>query len=259
MNKVAFTIVLNGMPFIKDQYEIIPKIFDHWYIIEGVSKNINCTRWCNPIAREYHENNLSVDGTRQFLDTINKDKKITVIRKKNGDAWNGKVEMCNSFMHLVKDCLLMQVDVDEFWSESVLLDIFKYCKTHNNFDAMQFRCSFYLGNNLVVNGKNCYGDMDWDWWRLWMIGKHNNFISHEPPRIQNQKLVIHKNDTSKAGWTFDHFAYKYKHQLEFKEKFYGYKGAVNQWEQLNSLESYENVFAEKYLKWIKTKCPIKKI
>ena len=68
MNKIAFTIVLNGMPFIKEQYKIIPGVFDHWYIVEGVSRNINCTRWCNPVTEKYHKNNLSNDGTTEFLD-----------------------------------------------------------------------------------------------------------------------------------------------------------------------------------------------
>ena len=259
MKKIAFTIVLNGMPFIKEQYKVIPHIFDHWYIIEGVSKNINCTRWCNPVAEKYHKNNLSNDGTKEFLDSISHDDNITVIRKPNNGAWAGKVEMCNSFMHLVEGSILMQIDVDEFWDGDILQDIFNHCESKDNFDAMQFRCNYFLGPELVVKSRDSYGDMAWDWWRLWIVRECNRFISHEPPKIQNQRRVITKNDTHKAGWVFDHYAYKYEHQVEFKENFYGYRNAVKQWLKLNSLNCYENVDANDYLSWINASCIVENV
>tara|TARA_S200002703_G_scaffold30275_1_gene26238 strand:+ start:536 stop:1315 length:780 start_codon:yes stop_codon:yes gene_type:complete len=259
MNKIAFTIVLNGMPFIKEQYKIIPGVFDHWYIVEGVSRNINCTRWCNPVTEKYHKNNLSNDGTTEFLDSITDDN-ITIIRKLNNDTWAGKVEMCNSFMGKISNSILMQIDVDEIWDVDVLYDIFSYCDhNYDRFDAMQFRCNFYMGRNLIVNGMDCYGDMDWDWWRLWSIKEPTAFVSHEPPKITNQKRVIKKDDTYKMKWIFDHFAYVYEHQVQFKEDFYGYKNAVTQWNKLNSLNEYSNIDASEYLSWINGKCPVKLI
>ena len=259
MKRVAFTIVLNGMPFIKDQYKIIPNIFDHWYIVEGVSENVKCTKWCNSISDKYHINNLSNDGTTEFLDSIQGDN-ISIIRPSENKPWAGKVEMCNSFMRDVSNCILMQVDVDEFWHEDILSQIFKYCEQNpDRFDAMQFRCRFFLGNNIITSQSNTYGDMSWDWWRLWMIREPTSFISHEPPKISKQKRAISKNDTYQQGWIFDHYAYVNEKQVQFKEDFYGYKNAVSQWKKLNRLSSYDDVDAKDYLAWIKTRCMVTSI
>ena len=132
MKKIAFTLVLNGMPFIKRQAQIIPNHFDKWYIIEGVTKPHHDTSWCTDIdSRFFSTDKLSVDGTTEFLDKIASDK-ISVIRKH--DFWDGKREMCNSFMAEVSDCILMEFDVDEIWQDSVLSDVLGYAEVNDNLD-----------------------------------------------------------------------------------------------------------------------------
>jgi len=258
VNKVAFTIVLNGELFIERLYRIIEKNFDHWYVVEGVAKNINCTKWCKEVSSDYHKNFLSIDYTTRFLDSISRKNNVTVIRKKN-KPWNGKLEMCNSFMPQISNTLLMQIDVDEYWDDHTLSKIFEYCSQNNFFNAMQFRCNYYLGKNLIVDAKNCYGDMIWDWWRLWLIRNPTLFKSHEPPSLLHQPVQISKEFTDKQGWRFDHFAYIHPSQVKFKEHFYGYKNALNSWNTLNSLNDYTNISAHNYLPWINTTCPLKKI
>ena len=77
MKKIAFTIVLNGMPFIKEQYKYVPTCFDKWYIIEGhippinlvyqenILININVRRW-NPLSlneiQNYRYKKSSLNG-----------------------------------------------------------------------------------------------------------------------------------------------------------------------------------------------------
>jgi hypothetical protein len=247
MKKIAFTIVLNGMPFIKKQYEIIPKIFDKWYIVEGVVSPVLDTSWCRNIPKKYYSDNfLSIDGTSDFLDSIISDK-ITVIRK--NDYWTGKVEMCNSFMSEVQNSILMEFDVDEIWDPFILKDVLKYSEENDYFDGMLFKCNYHVGPNLVIKNENCYGNNPNEWCRLWKIDKQTHWISHEPPRLKGCLNFLTRNFTKNQGWTFDHYAYILEDQLKFKEEFYGYKNAFNQWKRLQ-LNTQFPCYLRDYLGWV---------
>jgi len=247
---VAFTIVLNGMPFIEQQYNIIPKFFDKWYIIEGATKPTNCTGWCRNIPEKYiNENKCSTDGTFEFLNKIQNDK-IRIIRKH--DFWNGKLEMCNSFMNEIEHCTLMQIDVDEFWNGDILTDIFCYNNEHkNNYDCMLFRCNYYVGPDIKIITENGYADARYEWCRLLNIKNKTSWMSHEPPRMHGCPKALGKEFTSKTkNWIFDHYAYTTKEQLQFKEDFYGYTGAVKQWELLQQNTKFPCNLSN-YLKWVR--------
>ena len=247
MKRIAFTIVLNGMPFIKQQYKIIPDIFDEWYIIEGATNPVSDTSWCNNISHEfYNSDKLSVDGTTEFLDSIASDK-IHIIRK--GDFWNGKVEMCNSFVAGISDCILMQFDVDEIWSPEVLEDLLSYAQDNDHFDGMLFRCNYYVGEKLKLKQSGGYADNIYEWSRLWKIRDNIIWLSHEPPRVKGCKNFLSKNYTQSRGWVFDHYAYVLEEQVRFKENFYGYTNAVQQWKDLQACELFP-CSARTYLKWI---------
>lgn len=257
---IAFTIVLNGMPFIKEQYKYIPKCFDKWYIVEGAVKPSNCTSWCKTIPEKYlNQYKCSTDGTYEFLNEIQSDK-IKVIRK--NDFWDGKLEMCNSFMPEIENCTLMQIDVDEFWKEETLKDIFEYNKQsiyNDTYDFMTFKCNYYVGSNLKIITENTYGDMWYEWYRLWNIKNKTHWVSHEPPRIKGCTRTLTKTFTSKfKNWTFDHYAYFTKEQLQFKEDFYGYKDAVKQWQALQECNTFPCRLSD-YLNWVKTPALVERI
>lgn len=247
MKKIAFTIVLNGMPFIKKQYEIIPKIFDKWYIIEGAVKPNLDTSWCSKISNTfYSETFQSIDGTSEFLNDIKSDK-IEIIRK--NDLWNGKVEMCNSFMSNVENSILMQFDVDEIWKPETLNDVLNFSIEHDEFDSMLFKCNYYVGPNLVIQNENCYGNNSYEWSRLWRIKDKTEWISHEPPRIKDCSKVLSRNFTKEKGWIFDHYAYVLEEQLKFKENFYGYKNAYQQWKNLQLNQKFP-CYLREYFGWV---------
>lgn len=245
----AFTLVLNGMPFIKRQMEIIPKVFDHWYIIEGVALPKNCTSWCKlPSKNWINQEYCSVDGTFEFLNSC-KLPNVSIIRK--NQPWNGKLEMCNSFMKEISNSILMEFDVDEIWDIKILTDILQTSKNNfNRFDSMKFKCNYYVGNQIKINTANSYGDKSYEWVRLWTIQDQTFFISHEPP-VLNKKLnrIVEKNETSKKGWLFDHYAYTTPEQVKFKEEYYGYKDALKKWHNLQSNLKFP-VKASKFLPWI---------
>ena len=217
MKKIAFTLILNGMPFIKEQMNIIPKMFDKWYIIEGVANPVGDTSWCKRLPDEFHKNGLSIDGTTEYLDSIKSDK-IVVIRSQTG-FWNGKTEMCNSFMHEVEDAILMQIDMDEFWDIPTLTSLFTFCENNpNDFNAMFFKCNFFVGKHLITQGENCYGDNSYEWVRLWIIKNKTRFVTHEPPVVAGTTKYLTKSFTSQNNWIFNHYAYALEEQLKLKEK-----------------------------------------
>jgi hypothetical protein len=248
MKKIAFTLVLNGMPFIKKQAEIIPQVFDEWYIIEGATLPVKDTAWCQNIDGKYYNNKkLSVDGTSEFLDSIASDK-IKIVRK--NDFWNGKVEMCNSIMHLVENAILMEFDVDEIWQPEVLKNVLEFCETNDGFDGLMFKCNYYVGPNLIIESENCYGDQNYEWYRCWKVKDKTFWLTHEHPQINGLTKFITKDFTKKKGWVFDHHAYVTDEQLKFKENFYNYKGAHEQWKKLQNCKEFPQKL-KNFLPWVK--------
>jgi hypothetical protein len=258
MKKVAFTIVLNGQPYIEQQAKIIPKIFDKWYIIEGYSLPVKDTAWCKNIdITKFTDNGWSNDGTTEFLDSLSDDN-VTVIRKNPGEFWNGKTEMCNSFMDRVENSILMEFDVDEIWKPEILTDVLNYAETNDGFDGMLFKCNYYVGPNLITRGENCYGNKADEWCRLWKVRNKTSWRTHEPPRIHGLHNFLSNDFTQEKGWIFDHYAYALEKQLEFKENYYGYIGAVNNWKRLQNETDFP-VNLRDYFPWVNDHSQVIKI
>lgn len=238
------------MPFIAQQYEIIPKVFDEWIIVEGYSKPVLDTAWCKEIdINKFTINGLSNDGTTEFLDRIKSDK-IRIIRKPEGEFWNGKTEMCNAAVKGLSNTVLMEFDADEIWDVNILREVTDYSKNNfNTFDGMMFFCNCFVGQNLITVGENCYGNNPNEWCRLWNVREETCFKTHEPPRMHGLVKILDRNYTRQQGWVFNHYSYIYEKQLKFKEDYYGYSGAVEQW---NALQKNKNFPCKlnTYLKWV---------
>jgi|APCry1669189567_1035234.scaffolds.fasta_scaffold15271_2 hypothetical protein len=247
-----FTIVLNGMPFIKRHIETFLKLkLDwHWHIVEGVAALENCTAWSiangGRIADFFHIDGLSNDGTSQYLDSIKEKypKNISIYRK-NGGFWNGKVEMVNAplpFIH--QESLLFQIDVDEFWTTSQLELVHSLFISNPKKFAAFYWCHYFVGPKLLVSTRNGYANNpSFEWERTWRFLPHFRWASHEPPvlvektysgevrPIRNRGLFTHQ-ETEKEGLIFYHYAYVFESQLRFKEIYYGYQNAVINWKRL---------------------------
>lgn len=257
MKKIAFTLVLNGMPFIKKQAEIIPKVFDEWHIIEGATLPVFDTSWCRDIdSKFYSDKKLSIDGTTQFIDSIVDNKKIFIHRKNN--FWYGKTEMCKRIEDNMDNCILMQIDVDEIWKPEILSEIFEYTENNDGFDGMLFKCNYFVGPNIQIISENTYGNKNDEWCRLWKIKDKTMWKSHEPPRIHNLHKFLSKKITSQKGWIFDHYAYVFESQLQFKENFYGYKGAVERWKNLQNNNTFP-CYLKYFLPWVKDETIVNRV
>ena len=87
-----FTIVLNGMPFIERHLAEFQKLKIpwRWRIVEGVSEPLGCTRWCKQVPEKWHKDFKSIDGTHEYLNSIQGG---NVIVYSQGKPFNGKLEI----------------------------------------------------------------------------------------------------------------------------------------------------------------------
>jgi hypothetical protein len=240
------TIVLDGMPFIAQHLSVFNriKIPWKWHIVEGAAANTHCTKWCKP-----QDGRLSKDGTTEYLNEISSHPNVHVYRK---DLWDGKIEMVNAPLHNIEEeSVLLEVDCDEFWTAQQIesmVDLFRSNKTKTH--AM-FWCRYFFGPHLVMESRNCYANSpSQDWKRAWRFKPGDTFLSHEPPVLSSESNAFMHKETESSGLVFDHYGYAQRSQVEFKEKFYGYPGAVKNWEKLQQVKIGEAKLSD-YLPWIK--------
>lgn len=275
------TIVLNGEPFIRHHLEVFEQLpFPwHWHIVEGVAELTGDTAWSvangGRIDDGFHRGGLSTDGTSEYLDQLARahPDRVTVHRKP-GAFWKGKLEMVNApIPRMREEGLLFQVDVDEYWTVAQILEVQRLFREDPRRRAAFFRCHFRVGPDLVTTTRECYGNnRRFEWLRVWRYKPGHRWISHEPPmlatwgqqlharlrallgkrpRIRLKRLPAFSHEETEArGLVFDHWAYVLPEQADFKEQYYGYKGAREQWRALQDRETFPVRLAEHFA-WVK--------
>jgi tetratricopeptide (TPR) repeat protein/glycosyltransferase involved in cell wall biosynthesis len=264
-----FTIVLNGEPFIRYHLKIL-KALDipwHWHIIEGVADLKHDTAWSvrngGRISKQYHQNGLSIDGTSAYLDHIAQEnpRHITLYRKAHGEFWDGKLEMISApLKNLPEKCLLWQMDADELWRAQQIQRAHRLFREQPDRTAAFFHCHFFVGPDLVTTTTDGYShNTAYEWIRLWRYQKGMQWKSHEPPRLMVEQRTrwvdtariapFSHQETESAGLVFTHHAYCLASQVQFKEDYYGYTGAVDQWRQLQKVKDLPVRLAS-YFGWV---------
>lgn len=246
MKLILFTIVLDGMPWIPMHLPTFNRLRGdwEWHIVEGVASPTHCTSWCKQIAPR-----LSTDGTSEYLDSIASHPRVRIHRK---PSWDGKIEMVNVPMgHVSEPSVVMQVDVDEVWQSDQIEVIRSLFDVKSARNAAMFRCRYFVGPNLILTGKNCYGNHEsYEWIRAWKINPGQRFELHEPPKIHGAEFrPVRHQETIDLGLVFDHYAYATRRQVEFKERFYGYAGAVAAWDRLQANRNWPAKLRD-FLPWV---------
>jgi ADP-heptose:LPS heptosyltransferase/glycosyltransferase involved in cell wall biosynthesis len=266
-----FTIVLNGEPFIRRHFEVFMQLplMWHWHVVEGVADLVKDTAWSlsngGRIADCLHSEGLSSDGTTEYLDAMKNGfpEKITIYRKGGGRFWDGKLDMVNTPLSNVnEECLLWQIDVDEFWTVEQIVAGHSLFARHPEKTAAFYRCRFFVGPALVVTSRNTYGNhTDYEWLRTWRYKPGDRWLSHEPPRLcrkdRNGRWIdlsgiepIRHCETDAKQLVFDHYAYVTENQLRFKEIYYGYEGALDRWKALQKVDRFP-VLLKEFFPWVK--------
>jgi glycosyltransferase involved in cell wall biosynthesis len=267
-----FTIVYNGMPFIEHHIEEFKStgIDWHWHIVEGLAELSHDTAWSlstgGEITVEQRSTNLSKDGTTEYIDTLKNEypNSVTVYRKDKGQLWDGKIEMVNAPLANIKEeCLLWQIDCDEHWNFHQIRNVHKKFTKHKEKTAAWFWCNYHVGIDSTISTRNCYAqNPNQEWLRVWKFRPGDEWSAHEPPilngvrngnrvDIGRQNPFMH-DEMESIGAVFEHYAYILPKQLMFKETYYGYKGALKKWENLQlALESQDVVKLGDYFHWVK--------
>ncbi len=265
-----FTIVLNGVPFLErhiEQFRLVEGPW-HWHIIEGVSELVRDTAWSlghgGRIPHDLHHAGRSIDGTTEYLDRIASEfpEYVSVYRKPPGRFWDGKLEMVNAALASIHEpCLLWQIDADEMWTTEQIHEARRMFAERPEATAAFYRCHYFVGPDKVITSENTYGNhTDSEWVRTWRFTPGCRWEAHEPPRLMKPtengwrdlariRPLMH-HETLCRGLVFQHYAYATEAQLRFKESYYGYAGAVEQWRRLQRADSFP-VMLRDYFSWVR--------
>ena len=238
------------MPWIRGQAEFFRKLQGvdwRWHVVEGLAEHVKDTAWCREAGGrisdfEIRNSILSTDGTREFLDELKKEfwGKVLIYRPPGAEPWPGKKAMIDSFLgSLGPECLLWQLDVDEFWRPDQVREILAEFERRPKLTAAWFDCDYFFGWDRCSSRPGVFGNFrDYEWLRVWKFRKGDVWESHEPPRLNRNSeggkrkenigriYPLHQEETRSKGWKFQHYALTDRAQMEFKETYYGHKGLL---------------------------------
>jgi hypothetical protein len=213
MKRIGITIILNGLHHLHRQ-DLDAYPFDEWYFVEGASASNFCTSWCKDMPQEYHVDGHSIDGTLEYLQSLSransKYKLITI-----DGLWDGKKTMFNAALEKITDpCWLWEVDIDEYWKPSQMINAEKVV-THLNADSAAFSCFYHLTDDIIVRGE--WGESPGHGYRrLWRYKPGSRFVAHEPPILENCNNIVPPALLPK----FTHLSYYFEQDIIFKSKWY---------------------------------------
>jgi hypothetical protein len=238
----VFTIVLDGMPFIKMHLERLQAtdLDWRWTIVEGVARPTKDTSWVRGIAPR-----LSIDGTTAYLNSIS-DKRVKVIR---APRWENKTAMCNAAIGDFRPGILLQADADELWEPHQHRDLHDFFVNNPQYGHARFYCNYYLGPDIVATSKDGYGNRSTEWVRAWRFKMGQKFVRHEPPIMSNQGDVADKDATREYGLVFNHYSWVYPEQVKAKCLYYGGKYTLDAWKRLQTAKFPVDDLSA-YLPWV---------
>jgi ADP-heptose:LPS heptosyltransferase len=265
-----FTIVLNGEPFIRHHVDVFRRLAIpwHWHVVEGVAQLKHDTAWSvragGHIPEKFHRDGRSTDGTTEYLDDLAKQfpKQVTVYRKPPGVFWDGKREMVSAPLAVIREpALLWQIDSDELWTVAQIAAMHRLFEHHPDKSSALFACRFFFGPEICSDRPYVYGNfLPGEWLRVWRFQPGDYWASHEPPRLHRKTSEGTTADigsmnpfthaeTLAEGLVFQHFAYATEQQVAFKERYYGYAGAVEAWKKLQNL-AQDGSRVRNFLPWV---------
>lgn len=260
-----FTVVLNGEPFIRHHAEVMKQLpFRwHWHVVEGAAALVHDSAWSiasgGGVPEDQHREGLSVDGTSAYLDELTGQypDQISIYRPPANRLWNGKIEMVSEpLKRIFEDGVLWEIDVDELWTVEQLVEGRKMFLEHPEKTAAKFWCDYFVGESLVISSRHCYTQNPaQEWLRAWSFQPGMKWETHAPPVLRRREIdgtwadvaggnVFSHAETEARGLVFQHFAYATEAQVEFKERYYGYAGAIDGWQLLQQTQQFPILLRE---------------
>lgn len=235
MKLFIMTIALDGMPYLPMQLEQYEKLSIpwQWTIVHGVAARAHCTSWVRGIPGR-----LSEDGTTEWLKSVSRHPNIRILEK---PLWDGKIEQCNAALSTMQReaGVLLEADCDEIHKASNLEAIVAHFKHNRRVGAMRLACRYYVGENLILRGEDCYGNNPGEWLRVWRYYPGDKWEKHEPPVLRQNLVgrIMSRDETRAMGWVFDHYSYHLEEPTRRKMAYYGYNG-IESWKALQSHKDF---------------------
>lgn len=126
---------------------------------------------------------------------------------------------------VANDAFLWQIDADEQWSEFTM-SLAETSLKEQGAKVGLFHSNYYVGKNILAYGMWGEGiglpyKRLWDW-------KGEYFLKHEPPTLMAKGKEVLTN------LRFDHYAYYFEQDVQFKAKYYGgHEKVYAGWKKLN--------------------------
>ena len=247
-----FTLVWNGMPFIKYHLPVFESLsFNwHWHIIEGPARH------GQDGGSRHHQSRGGLvpedieDETISYLGSLSSHPQITIYPRRE---WHGKVDMTNApLKNIHRECILWQVDSDELYSLDMLEQIYRtfMLRPDKNIGILNM-IQFVGPNKYVVPSIECSTLLD-AWGtdkcsRLWRYKPGLTWLSHAPPIMSLKE----KKSFEIEGF-FHHYAYVCEHQIQFKGAYYGYGDFIAGWRKLQ--ETKGEVKLGRFFPWLEDSC-----
>lgn len=226
------TLAFQAEPWIEKHLPIFEKLTIpwHWVVVHGPANNGGSTAWCQP-----QPPGLSTDGTDEYLESLllSSHPNFTLIDR---ELWGSKDEMVSAALRMFdKPGVLLEIDSDEIWLAEQIEKIVQLFESDPSLGAMAFFCRYFVGPDLVCVGEDCWSNKRYDWIRAWRYEPGIKVVSHEPPKFDRMLgRMMELEEARSHGLVFDHMAYVLEKQVAYKEKFYGYAGAVEGWRRLQA-------------------------
>lgn len=230
-----FTIVLNGEPWLNLNIEHIYKHASQIFIIEGATRADRVSHyWDGDVSSYCTADGHSIDNTMDVLRQIkasDKEDKVRIITREG--PWNGKTEMCNSFLPYVDADYLWQLDTDEFYKDDDIEAIIQHLQNNPETSSVMFHAKYFFGSmNSIIAGQ--YGNGEGEWLRVFKYHKDFVWLRHEPPRYGDQVTgrtvetltPLQKELTKALGIYMYHYSYVLEKTIRFKEQFFENPGLV---------------------------------
>jgi len=236
-------IVIDGMPFIKHQLNLIYDNAHQIIICEGGDNKWN----------EINGYRTSKDGTLEFIKSYPDPKnKIKLIKKE----WNNKNEMCFEYCKHATGDIIWHIDIDEFVDPESIPKLLPLFKMYNTISIPNF--IFWGDCETIVEA---HGQNGWkrNWFAFERIFKRNPkfYINHIPDRgyydpkteIVYPGKIAPQHHLIKNGIYTYHFSYVLPESVKMKLKYYNHRtpGCIKD-------DWFKNVFSkfkQNKEKWIK--------
>jgi len=242
-----FSVLQNGMPFLKYHLPVLKNLACGWTwgLSEGIVKIPDWFNKPGQITPEMHKAGLSVDGGHEWL--------LANIQGRYGPVYfEPNVYLTQRCQRLLEsiciEAVVMQLDVDEFWTLEQLAKIHYLFKSHPDKFSMRFFCRYFVGPRLSLKIQPGAGNQSWDWWRAWRWLPGFKYVEHDPPHIQGPEgrdlndWCFTREETRDAGLVFNHYSFCLPEQVDFKFKRYGGQELITRWAAMQKVKPPFDVF-----------------